>query len=552
MLELTEQMREIGKLSQDELTDFLVNIKSEKDKTAAIIARGATDREFFARFFFPHYCTTEWNQFHKDRFESYVYGQRKIRRATAAPRGAAKSTMVTLIEAIHDVCYGLENFILVLSSTTPLANKKLKDIRNEILTNDLLCAVYGLRFPRKKAGESEFLLLSNAGKTYFAALGRGSEVRGIRYNQHRPTKIICDDVEFSEEVYNEKSRRKTEDWFNEDVSKCGDPTKTSIEFVGTVLHKDSLLSKLLNKPTYDSKKYKAILSWSEREDLWNQWRKIYHNIENTKRKEEAEKFFIENRTEMLKGTSVMWEQREDYYAHMVDMEEIGRRSFFKEKQNDPIGSEEPVFERIYWYREVEQGFQIEETGHIIPWSQLKLNSIAAIDPSTGKVKSTKGQLGDFTVLLVGYKDPKGRLFVHHDFTKRVSPTRYISAIFDLHDTYKFERMAVETNLYRNLLLPNIIEERKRREEKTEKDIRLAFYDVEQTENKRERITRLEPKCNNGWILFNRALSKEFMSQVEDFPHADHDDGPDCLEILWNLAHDRYAPAGVDIDPFAGR
>ena len=118
---------------------------------AAVIARAANDLEFFATYFFPHYCEFAWNPFHKEYFNDFVYGQRKIRRAYAAPRGAAKSTMVTLIKTLHDVCYGLENFILILSSTTPLANKKLKDIRNEILTNDLLRECFNLRFPKKKA-----------------------------------------------------------------------------------------------------------------------------------------------------------------------------------------------------------------------------------------------------------------------------------------------------------------------------------------------------------------------------------------------------------------
>lgn len=525
-------------------------MESELDRKALIIAKGSIDLEYFATCFFPHYCEFEWNQFHKDYFQRFKYNERKIRRCYAAPRGAAKSTLVTLIKACHDICYGLEPFVVILSSTTPLANKKLKDIRNEILTNDALREFFGLSFTKKKPGESEFLVIGDYGRTYFTAIGRGSELRGIRYHQSRPSKIILDDVEHSEEVYNERSRRKTEDWFNEDVQKCGDG-RTSIEFVGTVLHKDSLLSKLLYNPSYESSKYKAILSWSENEGLWEEWRKIYRNIDNPNRKQEALDFYEKNKGPMLKGTSVMWEEKESYYDHMIDLEEVGKRSFFKEKQNEPLGSEEPVFEKIHWYREVPEGFKLESNGQIIPWSELKLNCISAMDPSTGKVKSSKGQLGDFTVIAVGYKDRNGRLFVHYDFTKRVSPTKYIETIFDMNETFKFERMAVETNLYRNLLLPNIIQEKKKREELKKESIRIAFYDVEQTENKNERITRLEPKCNHGWIVFNRALSREFMSQIEDFPHADHDDAPDCVEILWNLANNRYRPSGSSIDAMAG-
>ena len=36
------------------------------------------------------------------------------------------------------------------------------------------------------------------GRTYFAAIGRGSELRGIHTHQSRPSKIVLDDVEHSE------------------------------------------------------------------------------------------------------------------------------------------------------------------------------------------------------------------------------------------------------------------------------------------------------------------------------------------------------------------
>lgn len=524
---------------------FLESVKNDQEALTILKHRCATDVELFAETFFPHYCKREFNAFHRDIFKNFEFGQRNVRRAVAAPRGNAKSTLKSLIIPLHDVCYGSEKFILLLSSTTPLSNKKLKDIRNEIHQNRFLASTFKLRFPKKKVGESEFLAISENGRTYFAAVGRGSEVRGIRINEDRPTKIISDDVEFSEEVYNEQTRKKTEDWYFEDVTKAGDEG-TNIELVGTVLHRDSLLAKLLRNPAYDGAIYKAIISWSEREDLWNEWRKIYRDLDNKNRLNEADSFYQANKDEMLKGTKVLWPEKEDYLAHMKDMEEIGRRAFMKEKQNEPQGSDEPVFERFHYYREVAEGFKLEETAAIVPWSEL--TSIGAIDPSTGAVKPKKGLLGDFTVICTAYMDRKGRVFLHHDYTKRAPPTKYIQEIFNLNEKFKFEKFAVETNLYRNLLLPNIIDEKKRREKADQgKAIRLSFYDVEQTENKRERITRLEPKVNHGYMLFNRSLSAEFMNQFIDFPHNAHDDAPDCAEIIWNLAHNRYKPAAVSLD-----
>lgn len=518
-------------------------MSSPKEKKRLLIHRCASDVELYALVFFSHYCTRPFNAFHKELLSGIKYGEKNIRRASAAPRGNAKSTLATLIKPLHDVCYGLEKFILILSSTTPLANKKLKDIRNEIRTNRLLNDFYGVRFPTKKVGESEFTVVTDDGECYFAALGKGSEVRGIRINEHRPTKIIADDVEYSEEVYNEQVRKKTENWFFEDVTKAGD-TGTNIEFVGTILHRESLLAKLLNNPAYSGRAFRAIISWSEREDLWEKWREIYRNKDNPNREKEALAFYESNKSEMLKGTKVLWPEKETYLDHMKDIEEIGLRAFMKEKQNDPQGSEDRIFEKFWWYKEISEGIQIRQNGAIIRWEELKRNVVAAVDPATGKTKPKSNSMGDFTAIGVGFKDLKGRLFVHHDFTKRVSPTRGIEEIFNLHERFSFDKMAIETNLYRNLLLPNIIQEKKIREERTKKKIEISFYDVEQTENKRERIFRIEPKVNHGWILFNEALSQEFKNQFIDFPYAAHDDAPDMVEMLWNLVNNRYRPSGL--------
>lgn len=525
---------------------------AETDQEAALEilkAKCAIDVELFSVIFFPHYCEREFNIFHLDLFSSFKFGERKTRRVRAAPRGSAKSTIASLFRALHDVCYGQEKFILFVAATQDLAIPKLKDIRNEVLANVELQTVYGVRFLTKKPGTAAFTVYSDAGETHFRAAGKGGQIRGIRYQQFRPTKLIFDDFESSDEVANDRLRKKTEDIFHEEFGKTGD-TQTNIEFVGTVLHRDALLPKLITNPAYDGKLYQAVISWSEREDLWEEWRKVYRNIDNPKRAIEALEFYKKNSLEMLRGTAVMWPEKESYYDHMLDMEEIGKRAFFKEKQNQPLGTDEPVFENIHWYQEREDGLFIESNQLIVPWKDLEC--LGAMDPSTGQTKAKKGKLGDFTCILTGYKDLKGRVYAHHDWTKRASPTAYIRQIFELDRKYRYDRFAVETNLYRNLLLPNIRDEKLRQEKEHKEKIDLPFYDCEQTENKIERIYRLEPKVNNGYFLLNRALSTEFKSQLEDFPHHDNDDCPDTLEMLWSLAHNRYKAAAFNLNAMAGR
>jgi predicted phage terminase large subunit-like protein len=510
----------------------------------------ATDRELFSIVFFPHYCEIAFNQFHRDIFAAFKFGQRSYRRVRAAPRGSAKSTLTTLIFPIHDVCYGLERFILIISNTGPLAAQKLKDIRAEILANDDLVRLYRIRFATKKPGETQFLLQCGSSKTFFMALGRGSQVRGVRFGPWRPTKIVCDDVEFSEEVNNEQIRGKTENWFFEDVGKVGNE-KTNIEFVGTVLHPQALLSKLLKNPAYDGQIYRAVVSWSEREDLWQKWREIYTDLENANRQVESQTFYDEHEREMLKGTKVLWPEKEPYLYLMKELVEIGRRAFMKEKQNAPLGADEPGFETIHWYRARHDGIVLEQNDAFIPWKDLKNSAYGVIDPSTGKKKAKGGKLGDYACLLAAYQAPSGRVLVHEDWTRRKGPTKQIEEIFNFHERYNFVKFGVEINLYRELMMNNIVAERSRREAEGGSLIKIPFYEIEQTENKTERIFRLEPRVAHGWMVFNRALSEDFKQMLENFPHAEHDDGPDAAEMIYGLIHKRYEASAVSLNPMGG-
>lgn len=535
------------------------NLQAESDLEDLWYWRLATDVELFAAAYFPHYCQYSFNEFHRDVFNSMSFMERAIRRARAAPRGYAKSTISALIKPIHDVCYGLEDFIVIISNTQDQANGKLKDIRAEILTNASLIADYGVHFSRKNPGETQYVVKCGDHQAMFVAYGSGVEIRGIRFGSKRPTKIIVDDPEHSEEVLNEALRAKQLQWYQDVVSKIGDE-KTNVDYVCTVLHRESLTAQILKNPAYESKLYKAVISWSEREDLWDKWRDIFTNLDNPNRVAESDLFYKQNEKEMLKGVKVLWPEKEPYLFLMKEMVETGKRSFMKEKQNEPIGGDEQLFDVIHWYREGRgvfegkecEGIIVEKSGVFIPWAQLKEHCYGALDPATGQTKARPGRLGDFSCILTGFKDPKGRLLVHNDWTKRAAPTKYIAEIFELHLRYGYHKFGVETNLYRNLLLPNIIAERSRREKETKKVIQLPFYDIENVDKKEKRIYTLEPKVSHGWILFNRALSQEFMGQLEAFPHGDHDDGPDTLEMLWGMVNNRYKASSLSIDPMSGR
>jgi predicted phage terminase large subunit-like protein len=545
-------------LSREEFEILCLNLEKEKNPeilVSALYFRFATDLELYSKHWFPHYCKYPFSQLHREDFQSINFGERSVRRVRAAPRGYAKSTFKAFIKIIHDVCYGLEDYIVIFSNTDSQAHGKVKDIRNELLDNTPLLNFYGIKFKSKRPPEGSFEVLCGDHSVKIEGYGTGAQIRGIRHGAARPSKLVFDDVEHSEEVENESLREKYETWFFSDVLKSGNEF-TNVEFVGTVLHRDALLCKLLKNPLYNAKKYQAVISWSEREDLWTQWREILTNLDNDTRLADANAYYEKNQVEMLKGTEVLWPEKEPYIYLMKELVDGGRRAFFKEKQNEPLGDEDKIFTKFHWYREVwepEHGIFIENSKTFIEWDIfINYRTFGAMDPATGQTKAKSGKKGDFTSIAIGKQDHKGRLFLHHDWTKRKAPTEYIKAVFDLHQEFEFEKFGVETNLYRNLLLPNMVQYRNDLEKEKKRIIKLPFYDIETVENKEKRIFSLEPKVTNGWILFNRAISQELFNQFQDFPKSDHDDGPDVVEMVWSMVNNRYKMSPVDVHTMGGR
>jgi predicted phage terminase large subunit-like protein len=520
------------------LLESAIEENRENDFDTIIYYRCATDVELFSRIFFKHYCKHPFNEFHYDTFASYNFRERCIREAKCAPRGYAKSTIDALIKPIHDICYCLEKFIVIGSNTDSQSIQKLRDIKTELYTNDDLIQLYGNLLPTKRCADADFICDNNGFKIRMLAVGSKTEIRGIRFGESRPSKIVLDDIEHSTEVENEEIREKYERWYQDVIKKIGDE-QTNIVVVGTILHKKSLLAGILKNPSFRTSEYKAVISWAKNKKLWKKWEGVYCDIDNKDRVQEALAFYQANEKKMMEGVKVLWPEKEPYYNLMIEIIEDGIRSFMKEKQNSPMDDEEKVFRRenFQMFRETEYGVEIIKTGVIVPWDELQ--PIGVIDPATGQTKPSKSKKPDFTCLLTGYKQSNGRLFVFEDYTKRTPPTIYIDKIFDLFEIFAYEKFGVEINLYRNLLLPNIIAEKKRRERKHKKIIKLPFYDIEQTENKHKRIYTLEPKIAHGWIMFNETLSDEYFDQFFDFPKASHDDCPDATEMLWSLSENRY-------------
>lgn len=502
-------------------------------RRGALWLRMEADPEFFARQLFPAWCRLPFAAHHRVLFDWHremgrepLPGRRGLRHVLAAPRGAAKSTVASLILPLHDLLFRRERYIVLLSATERQAQQRLRAIRSELLAGE--AAHWLAMLPDGAEPRLTSSSLTAAG-VQIDAFGAGTEIRGIGTNGFRPTKILLDDAEASRTADSPRAREKLADWFGEVVEHLGD-RYTHMLAVGTVLHEKGLIASLLQRPDFVGHRARSIERFSPREDLWGEWRRRLMDFNDPARRASARDFFESQRAPMTDGTEVLWPEKEDYEELMAQLTLQGRRAFYQEKQNTPLGPEEALFEPARALRAVCDGSALvlqtvggEAVRRVADWATVA-RRFAYLDAALGKGRSQSK--GDFAALAVVVLLPDGSLVLESLWARRASPTEQIRRLFDLHEKAPFERLAVEGTGFQELLLLPIEEERKRRRA----DGRRADLPVEPVHPKRTksaRIAALEPLLANGTLALAPDLDEEWWEELSTWPRSRHDDALDA-------------------------
>lgn len=495
---------------------------------------GAIDMEFFGRAYFPHYFSRPSPEFHRELDAIWQQGVLKgrypltpadtkaisrlpgVRRAVAAPRGHAKSTNLTFKGTMHSTLYGYKHYPIIISDSSEQAEGFLDNIRVEFEENTAILEDFG-----SLAGSvwrSNVLVTKTNIK--IEAIGSGKKIRGRKHRNWRPDLIILDDVENDENVRTPEQRKKLKDWFDKAVSKSGDDY-TDIVYIGTLLHYDSLLAKTLTNPAYRSIKYKAVIQFSQADDLWQQWESIFTDLANDDREADALAFFQAHKAAMLEGTQVLWEEKLSYYDLMVMRVSEGEASFNSEEQNEPINPDDCLFmeEWFEYYNEAEINFR-----------DPVFDFFGFIDPSLGKTKRS-----DFSAIVTLAKHrSSGYMYVVDADIERRHPDRIIADVLAKERWLRasfghgYRKLGAETNQFQWFLKEELAKA------SAKAGLYLPIEEVQQTSDKVMRIQTLQPDVKNKYIKFNRR-HKRLLEQLTQFPMGAHDDGPDALEGARSIA-----------------
>jgi len=466
------------------------------------------DYDFFVSTYFPHYVRSP----HKSALHRYLFSrlpqivnsEKSETDAIAAPRGEAKSTLVSQLFVLWCLVTSRKRYPVIVMDSIDQAYPMLEAIKAEFEFNPRLAMDFPEATGQGRVWQAGTIVTRNNAKVQVASSGK--KLRGLRHGPYRPDLCVLDDIENDEQVRNPDQRDKLQSWLTKTVLPLGGAgAKFDVVYIGTILHYDSVLNRTLSNKLWRSAKFKALLKWPDRMDLWERWEERLRN----EGEEAADAFYQEHQQTMEAGSECSWAAR-PLLALMKIRARDGHDTFDSEYQNDPVAGDNAPF------------------AHVIQFWVNRLSNwlfYGACDPSLGK----QGASRDPSALLVGgFNRDTGVLDVVEAQIKKRLPDRIIEDVIALQREYRCLVWAVESVQFQEFLRSELVKR------SAAQGIPVPARAIQPHADKLLRIESLQPHMANGLIRLHPSQTT-LIDQLRHFPKADHDDGPDALHMLWMLA-----------------
>ena len=486
--------------------------------------QASADFGYFARTYFPHYLRTP----HRSRLHDYLFvrlpeladSNKSETDAIAAPRGEAKSTLVSQLFVLWCVVSGRKRYPVIIMDSIDQAFPMLEAIKAELEFNPRLLMDFPHATGQGRVWQAGACVTKNDAKIQVA--GSGKKLRGLRHGPYRPDLCVLDDIENDEQVRSAAQRDKLQAWLSKTVLALGGAdAKYDVVYIGTILHYDSVLSRTLANPIWRTARFKALLRWPDRMDLWERWEEVLRNSGD----DAARMFYEEHGADMERGAEVSWAARPLLRLMQIRARD-GHDTFDSEYQNDPVAGDNAPFAHCiqYWVERPE-----------------RLVLFGAVDPSLGRAGASR----DPSAILVGGIDRQtGVLYVLEAAIKKRLPDKIIEDVIALQQRYNCVLWVVETVQFQEFLYTELV----KRAAAAGRPV--PARGVKPSADKLLRIESLQPHVVNGLIKLHSSQTT-LIDQLRHFPKADHDDGPDALHMLWAAATSGAA-AGAEGFRSAGR
>lgn len=438
------------------------------------------------------------------------------------PRGSSKTTTCDFALTVWAHCYKKSIYTLLCGKTEQDAMEFIREVRRALEENQYIINAFGKLIDSKRFTTNS-LELELANGTKVQAISSASSMRGKKFAGNRPSLIIADDYQGKNDVITQEARDKKFQIWMEDSQYAGDKAvyrngkkvKMATKFIvlGTILHRDCFMSRLLKDNSYKHIVKKAVLVDDVdklfNEGLWKQFKEIYFNPKDPFAQDNAKEFYYQHEKEMQ--FPVLWPDKWNCLDLAIDY--YSNPSAFKqEMQNDASKIGEKAFHQV-----TAKPKEFVENNTFV-------KTILCCDPAVETNASN-----DYTALCVGSLTSNNFRWIRKGIIAKYTFDEYINKVIELLKEYSdITHIWIEKNTYNGTDAREI-------RQKIEKDDTLKHRNIEiinerQFKNKEAKIRAISGKVDSGFIIFNEE-DTEFYNQVLDYQgegYTLHDDAPDIL------------------------
>ena len=323
-------------------------------------------------------------------------------------------------------------------------------------------------------------------------------VRGEKFGAYRPDLIIIDDLEDDELVRNPERRRILKDLFDEALIPAGEKGKVKVLAIGTILHDDSLMAKLVS------------------EEFYPEFKKLLYRALNG---------------EKTNYTS-LWEEKWTV-EELLRMQKAKPNVFAKEYQNDPVSGVMAKFHKKdfrYWLVEGNEYMLFDVNGKLAARDSFKTCKAAIACDLAWEEK----RIADYSVIMPALLTKSSDLLIcDYVARKGLRPDEIAEILFVMVAKLKGLTGSNVPIGFEKAKLEKVVQWFLKREMR-KRGIFLITKPLEWHGDKIERvISKLEPRYAQGVIYHKRGMG-DLEHQILRFPTGSHDDLPDALQGLCQL------------------
>lgn len=446
---------------------------------------------------------TKSPQFHEECWDLCCSASPRV--AIAAPRAHAKTSGVTLGYGLTTLLFRERKFMLLVSDTEAQSSLFLGTFKQQLQDNQELIELFGLKRDKEgqvlfiKDTETDVIVQFDDGHMFrIIAKGAEQKLRGLLWNGSRPDIILCDDMENDELVMNKDRREKMRRWFYSALL----PSLSSggvIRVVGTILHMDSLLERLMPENQLLTNKnqllrHTDLKTWTNARTPWKSIRYRAHN-------QDYSEILWPERYDM----NYFEEKYRDYLLQGIP------DAYSQEYLNTPLDESTAYFKRFDFLPRTEED------------KKKDLHYYITVD-----LAITEHERADYSAFVVSGMDENRILHVVDVIRERLDAKDIVEMLMQLQSRYKPEAIGIEDTQISKSIGPFLNEEMVARNSFLNL-VKLKHGGKDKIARARSIQARMRARgvkfdTNADWFM-------TFQEECLQFPRGKHDDQVDAFAYL---------------------